>query len=132
MDKKLKQIYKNISGHLFLFGAIFFTVTGQMLFKIKAENIAEIPESLIYRFINFIKLLANPYIFFGLTSAFLASFLWFTTLTKLDISYAYPFMSLSYVLVLFFASIFFNEPIGFYRILGTVFIVIGLYFIARG
>jgi len=44
--------------------------------------------------------LFDPLIFSGFASAFIASFFWMAAMTKFELSYAYPFMSRVFVLVL--------------------------------
>ena len=48
------------------------------------------------------------------------------TLSKLDISFAYPFTSLGYVIVLISSYFLFGEPVNMYKIVGTVLVVAGL------
>jgi drug/metabolite transporter (DMT)-like permease len=68
----------------------------------------------------------NPWIITGLLSAFLASLFWMAAMTKFPISYAYPFTSLAFVLVVFLGAVFFNEPITWPRVVGLATIVAGI------
>ncbi|MGD1007941.1 MAG: hypothetical protein ABR980_12015 [Ignavibacteriaceae bacterium] len=43
----------------------------------------------------YIKFLFNPFIFSGFVSAFIGSICWTMAMTKFEITYAYPFISLS-------------------------------------
>lgn len=54
------------------------------------------------------------------------------TMTKFELSYAYPFISLNFVLVLMASVLFFNEDISPKKILGTIIIMIGLMIISKG
>jgi multidrug transporter EmrE-like cation transporter len=45
-------------------------------------------------------------------------------MTKFDLSYAYPFMSLNFVLVLMLSAFFFGEPITPSKLIG-LFLIIG-------
>ena len=47
-------------------------------------------------------------------------------MTKLQLSHAYPFMSLAFVLVLIFSGVFFQEPITTPKIIGIALVVAGL------
>ncbi len=78
------------------------------------------------KFIFIIQLLLNPFILSGFLSAFVASLFWMAAMTKFDISYAYPFMSLSFVLVFLLSVFFFGEPITFQKVMGVSFIVLGI------
>lgn len=70
-----------------------------------------------------------------IASAFLATFggaiSWMFAISKLPISIAYPFMSLSYILVLAGAAFFFEEGISLTKIIGTVLVMLGLTLMVR-
>lgn len=53
-------------------------------------------------------------------------------MTKFDLSHAYPFMSLNFVVVLLLSSWILNEPMSFQKILGVVLIGLGTLVAARG
>ena len=54
-------------------------------------------------------------------------------LTKFDLSHAYPFMSLNFVVVvMIFSGWFLSEPLTFQRIFGVSLIVLGTVVAARG
>ena len=71
-------------------------------------------------------LLLNGWIISALFAAFLASLTWMAAMTKLPLSYAYPFMSLSFVLVTILSVLFFNEVMTIPKVLGLSLIIIGL------
>jgi len=56
---------------------------------------------------------------------------WIWVLTKVDISIAYPFISLGFVMTLVFGALVFNESLSTSKIIGTVLIIAGCIFIAR-
>ncbi|MFC7321703.1 EamA family transporter [Halobacillus campisalis] len=113
-------------GYAYIFGTIFFTVYGQLILKWKIDQYGGLPELWRDKFIFIIQLLLNPFILSGFLSAFVASLFWMAAMTKFDISYAYPFMSLSFVLVFLLSVFFFGEPITFQKVMGVSFIVLGI------
>ena len=56
---------------------------------------------------------------------------WLVALSRVDLSYAYPFASLSYVVMLTASWLLFNENITSLRLLGTVVIGLGVFLISR-
>ena len=78
------------------------------------------------------KLILDPWVLSGLLSAFIASIAWMATLTKFELSYAYPFMSLSFVIVFFMSVLLFNELITIPKVLGLLLVIVGLIILARG
>jgi len=73
-----------------------------------------------------VKLLFDPFIFSGFVGAFLASLCWMAAMTKFDISHAYPFMSLAFVLVLILSVVLFREPLTLGKVLGLILICLGI------
>jgi drug/metabolite transporter (DMT)-like permease len=71
-------------------------------------------------------LLLNPWIVSGFVAAFAASIAWMGAMTKFELSHAYPFMSLNFVLVLLGAAWFFHEPVTPSKIAGIALIVLGV------
>ena len=59
-------------------------------------------------------------------AALLASVTWMAAMTKLQLSHAYPFMSLAFVLVIIFSGALFNEPITPPKIIGVALVMLGL------
>ncbi|MEH1863050.1 MAG: EamA family transporter [Nostoc sp.] len=72
---------------------------------------AAIPSEMIEKIYFFLGFIINPWILSAFFAAFLASLSWMAALTKFTLSYAYPFMSLTFILVTFMSSILFKEAI---------------------
>lgn len=119
------------AGHLYVFLTLAFTVYGQLVLKWQMQGVGSLPESLPAKLLFLIKLLLNPWILSGLCSAFLASLAWMAAMTRLEMSYAYPFMSLAFVLVLLFGALFLGEPVNAAKVGGTLMVVAGLVVISR-
>lgn len=94
-------------GYLYVLGTILFTVYGQLVMKWRISKFGSLPEPFIDKLLFLIKLVFDPFIFSSLLSAFIASLFWMAAMTKFNISYAYPFMSFSYVLVFIFSIFIF-------------------------
>jgi multidrug transporter EmrE-like cation transporter len=78
------------------------------------------------KIIFLLRLLLNPWVISSFFCAFLASLSWMAAMTTLPLSYAYPFMSFSFVLVLSLSAIFFGESISFEKLVGMALIVAGI------
>jgi drug/metabolite transporter (DMT)-like permease len=89
-------------------------------------KIGQLPEVFAAKITFLMQLFIDPYIVSAFASAFVASIFWMAAMTKFQISYAYPFMSLSFVLVLFLSAYLFGEAITFGKLLGLLFIITGL------
>ncbi len=73
----------------------------------------------------------NPYVVIGLAIYVAGTVFWLTALSRVDLSYAYPFASLSYVVMLVASWQLFNEDITVLRLLGTLVVCVGVLIISR-
>lgn len=73
----------------------------------------------------------DAWLVFGVLGHIAALFIWAYCLSKVDISFAYPFLSLGYVLIALIAHFFLNEIITYTRITGMILIVAGIVFISK-
>lgn len=113
-------------NHIYILLTILFTVYGQIVIKWQVSSAGAMPASLIPKLNFILGLLLNPWVISGYLGALLASLAWMAAVSKFPLSYAYPFMSFAFVLVLFLSSIFFREPITTAKSLGMALIVSGI------
>lgn len=73
----------------------------------------------------------NPFLILGFACYGLSIITWMAALSRTEVSFAYPFLSLGYVLVLLFGYYFFNETIDMWKIFGVFFILVGVVMIAK-
>jgi multidrug transporter EmrE-like cation transporter len=57
--------------------------------------------------------------------------IWLLVLSRVEVSFAYPFLSIGYVMVTVMGYIFLNENISLYRVLGIVIICFGLIIMSK-
>jgi drug/metabolite transporter (DMT)-like permease len=79
-----------------------------------------------------VDLASNPLLWLGLVVYGVSALLWLVALMRLDLSFAYPFIGLTYVIVLAGGAVFFNDHITPLRVLGIVLIIAGLTVMAWG
>lgn len=119
-------------GYLYIFCTIFFTVYGQLTIKWQVSKVGAMPEALTGKMVYLGHLFLNPWVLTAFFSAFLASLFWMAALTKFELSYAYPFMSFSFVSVLILGVLLFNESISISKVLSMVLIIAGIIVGSRG
>lgn len=120
-------------GYLYIAGCVVFTVYGQLMLKWRMNMQPALPDGLMHKAIYLIKLiLLDPFVLSGFVAAFVASLFWMAAMTRFSISFAYPFMSTAFVLVMFGSALFFSEALTPMKLLGTFIIVIGLVVLSRG
>jgi len=74
---------------------------------------------------------ASPYILAGLACYVISVVVWLLVLSRVEVSYAYPFLSIGYIVTAFAGRLFFHEAIGVTRWTGIAVICIGVWLITR-
>ena len=73
----------------------------------------------------------NPFVIGGLAIYVSGTLFWLMALSRVELSYAYPFASLSYVVMLIASWLLFREEISVMRLAGTLVIGLGVLLISR-
>lgn len=79
-----------------------------------------------------IRIVFDPWVFAGLGCYAVSIVSWMLVLSKVQVSYAYPFLSVGYVVVVAAAYLFFNEQVSLLKMLGVGLICVGVVLVARG
>lgn len=119
-------------NYLYIFATIAFTVYGQLILKWRIAQYGSLPAGAVEKIKFLVGLLFDPAIFSGFVAAFLASLAWMAAMTKFDLSHAYPFMSLNFVVVLLLSGWLLSEPMTLQKAMGVGLIVLGTVVAARG
>jgi multidrug transporter EmrE-like cation transporter len=116
---------------IYILISVLASTMGQLLLKKGMNNMGSITLNSNQFLSTVWKMVTNPYVFIGLAIYFAGTVFWLAALSRVDLSYAYPFASLSYMIMLVASWIMFNEKITPSRLLGTVVIGIGVLLIYR-
>ena len=108
---------------------ILFASLGQVFWKIGMNAVGSINT---FTYSDIVSIFSNLYIILGLLMYGLGTIFWLIALSQKDLSYVYPFISLTFIIVLFLSYFVLKEQIGTARIVGTIIIVGGLMIIVRG
>jgi multidrug transporter EmrE-like cation transporter len=73
----------------------------------------------------------NGYIIFGLIVMMISMSSHLIVLSRVDISYAYPFLGLSFVLITLWGYFILGESVNLYRVIGVMFICCGVAVVAK-
>ena len=117
----------NVNAKLFGFVFIFITLLGTVMgqLSIKKGLLKDAPGE-FQLFHTLWKGFTNPLVILGLVFACIAASSWILALSRMPLSYAYPFLSLSFPIVVILSSRIFHEPISSKTIVGLGFIILGL------
>lgn len=73
----------------------------------------------------------NPFILAGLTCYVISVVVWLLVLSRVEVSYAYPLLSVGYIVTALAGQFFLHESIDFTRWIGIVVICFGVWLITR-
>jgi drug/metabolite transporter (DMT)-like permease len=81
--------------------------------------------------VSLFRIIFSPWVFLGLTTFVVSMVTHLYVLSKVELSFVYPFLSLAYVVVAVYAYFFFNENVSNLRIAGLALICLGTLLISR-
>ena len=76
-------------------------------------------------------MMLNPYVILGVAMYGLSTLCWLVALSRKDLSYVYPFIALTFIIVLLASQFLFHEDLPLLRIVGTLIVVFGILVIVR-
>jgi multidrug transporter EmrE-like cation transporter len=113
-------------SYVYVAGTLLFTVLGQLVLKWQLNRRGESGADPADRISFLAQLLANPWVLTAVAAGFAAALCWMLALNRLPLSHAYPFMALSFVLVLFLSALLFAEPLTWAKVAGVALICAGV------
>jgi drug/metabolite transporter (DMT)-like permease len=116
-------------NYLIMAVSILLAVAGQLLMKRGMTAFGSFPVSQLL--VNVIPMFLNPWVFLGFVCFGLSSIFWLVVLSRFEISFVYPMVSVAYVLVAIFSLVFMKENVSFIRWLGIAVIMVGVFLISR-
>jgi drug/metabolite transporter (DMT)-like permease len=117
--------------HIYIFATIVLTVYSQLIFKWRIPKFGSLPIDFPAKLKFFLILLCDPLIFSAFIASFFSLLTWWATLTKFELSYAFPLLGCNTVLVLVLSFLLLGESMSLYKTLGVGLIVIGMGFVAQ-
>jgi multidrug transporter EmrE-like cation transporter len=73
----------------------------------------------------------NPYVLTGLTAYVVSVVVWLLVLSRVEVSYAYPLLSVGYIVNAIAAYYLFQEDLSLTRVSGILIITVGVYLVSR-
>lgn len=114
---------------------ILFTVltnaAAQLMLKQGMTALGPISFAGVNPALKILAIVFSPWVFLGLFTFVVSMASHLYVLSKVELSFAYPFLSLAYVAVAVFAYFIFREDLNAWRIAGIAFICVGTVLIAQ-
>jgi drug/metabolite transporter (DMT)-like permease len=122
---------KHMDVLIYILPSVFLGVIGQLL--LKRGMMAMGPLSLSGANIMSLvwSIFTNPWVIAGLALYVSGTLFWLIALSRADLSFVYPFATLSMALIILSSRFIFGEAISGLRLLGIVTIAVGVLIVAR-
>jgi len=118
-----------LRSNAFLILYILLTTASQLIMRWQVS--AGAPPASGSRFDFIVSMLLTPWVWAAILATFLAGLAWMLTLTRFELTYAFPFTGVTFALILFAGAFLFGEHVGPARIAGTALVLLGLIVIVR-
>jgi drug/metabolite transporter (DMT)-like permease len=116
-----------------ILGSVILGVVGQLVLKAGVSSLGPLALGGESRLIATLRrVLLQPWIVTGFALYGLGMLFWLVALSQVELGYAYPFISLSYVLILIASWAFFGEELSAMKLFGVAAICLGVIVIAGG
>ncbi len=118
--------------YLFMLITLAGVVAAQLLLRKGMLLVGHFPQGLNEIIPFFFRAFTNAYVVSAIFSLLLAGLSWMAAISRAEqLSRAYPFMALSYVLVVLFSALVLREHITLVRCIGVVLITSGVFLVTR-
>ena len=121
-----------IVGYSGIFFTILFALISQIIVKWQINLAGEFPSDTSGRIWFLINMLIKPWIVISIIATLFSGLSWMVAMSKFDISYAYPYVSLVYLFMMIAGVVFFKESINNYKVAGTIVILVGVLIVSKG
>lgn len=120
-----------LQHHSYLLLYVLFTLSSQVIMRWRVGSSSMASPSATERFHFVTTMLMTPWVWVAIACTFFAGVSWMLALTRFDLTYAFPFTGVSFVLILVAGAYLFGENVSLARIAGTLLVVLGLLVVVR-
>jgi multidrug transporter EmrE-like cation transporter len=111
---------------VYVAATIALTVYGQIVVKWRVSRRGHLPAGLHGKLTFFAHLIVDPWILSALLGAFVAALFWMAAISRLELSRAYPFVGLTFAIVLLLSAVFFGEALTTTKVVGVSLVIAGI------
>jgi multidrug transporter EmrE-like cation transporter len=117
--------------HIYIISTIVFTVYSQLIMRWQVSLAGALPPDMVGKLYFVAKLFLNPWVFTSIAATLLSGISWMLAMSRFEISYAYPWISLNFLIMLLFGVLLFDESFNFTKLLGTCLVAAGIFVMVR-
>ncbi len=121
----------NIFNFSLILAGVLLNAVAQLCLKAGTNAVGELKYSQSTLISTVLRVAFEPYILCGLTCYVFSVGIWIVALSKVEVSVAYPMLSIGYVVNALAAAYLFGEILTDLKIVGILSIILGVYLVAR-
>ena len=121
----------NVQSIGIVLASVAFGAVGQLTLKAGMNSIVQSYGKLQLSVDTLLHMATNPLLIIGIAIFGVSTLLWLFALAKADLSFAYPFLSLTYLAVLIGGAFLFGDKVTLPRVLGFAIIIAGVWIVAH-
>jgi drug/metabolite transporter (DMT)-like permease len=118
-------------AYLLILIPVATVAASHLLLKKGLLIIGQFPQSFSELIPFFLKTFTNIYVISAVVLTIPTALVWILAISRTQLSFAYPFLALSYVLVALFSLLIFKEDVTILRWLGILVICAGVFLVSR-
>jgi drug/metabolite transporter (DMT)-like permease len=107
---------------------VIINTTGQFMVKTGVNRVGAVSLTNIH---TILRALSSVLVIGGFIVYFVSALVWISILSKSELSWAFPMLSLSYVLTALLSPVLLNEAFSIQRLFGTLVICLGVFLVYR-
>jgi drug/metabolite transporter (DMT)-like permease len=114
---------------ILILSSVSLSAVAQILFKFGVESVKRTQNQT--GVVNLAWALISPGVIGGLVLYGVGTILWLGVLSRVDVSQAYPFVGVGFVLTAILGAWIFGDVLTAQRCIGMLIVVVGIYFVSR-
>lgn len=115
-----------IVDHIWIFLTVALATYSQLVLKWQMTEVGPLPAEFAARSLALLHALLRPWVLTALAATFLSGVCWMVTLTKFDLSYAFPFTGLNFLVMSLAGALVFGEQTSITKLIGTMLVLGGI------
>jgi len=121
----------NLISFCIILTGVLLNAVAQLALKASVREMGAIGLNFSSSATAFLRLASEPFLWVGLFCYGISVIVWILALSRVDVSIAYPMLSMGYVVNAFFAWQLFGEYMNPARMIGMGIVLLGVYVLAR-
>jgi multidrug transporter EmrE-like cation transporter len=122
----------NVTSLALVISGVLLNAVAQLALKASVRDTGAIELKAAAALPTAIRLAAEPWLWLGLTCYAVSVGVWILALSRVDVSIAYPMLSLGYIVNALAAWAWLGESLSPVKVLGIGIIILGVFVLARG